>query len=297
MPSPPPRSISGSSTPCSSRTSASSPTTRRAATSNPDMSKICEPMCEWMPMSSRPSSWSTRRTASAACPPASANAELLVLVGGGDELVGVRLDADGDADLHALPPAELAAAMCATRTISWKESSTIRPTPGLDGPLDLVRGLVVAVEGDALGGHAGRERGGQLAAGADVEVEPFLVQPAHDGAREERLAGVEDVGVGAEGAAPGPAARPEVGLVEDVGGRAELLGEPLDVDAADGDDAVRVAADGLGPDLGVEGVEVGGRGGVVALGQHVGVTGPGGVCGTAHGLQSLCFALRGVRVR
>ena len=99
------------------------------------------------------------------------------------------------------------------------------PDAGLDGPADLLGGLVVAVEGDALGGHAGGERGGQLAAGADVEVEPLLVQPAHDGAGEERLAGVEDVGVRPERVAPGAAAGPEVGLVEEVGGGAELLGE------------------------------------------------------------------------
>lgn len=34
------------------------------------------------------------------------NPELLVLVGGGDELMGVRLDAHGDPDLHRLPLAE-----------------------------------------------------------------------------------------------------------------------------------------------------------------------------------------------
>ncbi len=72
MPRPPPRSISGSSMPCSSRISVSNRTTRRAATSKPAMSKICEPMWEWMPTSSRLSSFSTRRTASAACPPARA---------------------------------------------------------------------------------------------------------------------------------------------------------------------------------------------------------------------------------
>ena len=41
-----------SSTPCSSRIAASSPTTRWAATSKPDVSKICEPMCECRPTSS-----------------------------------------------------------------------------------------------------------------------------------------------------------------------------------------------------------------------------------------------------
>ena len=132
--------------------------------------------------------------------------------------------------------------MWATRTISWKESRTIRPTPASMARLISSVGLVVAVEGDAVGGHPGGEGGGELAAGADVEVEPFLVQPAHDGAGQERLAGVEDVGVGPEGVAPGTRPGPEVGLVEEVGGGAELLGERVDVDAADGDHAVVVTA-------------------------------------------------------
>ena len=131
--------------------------------------------------------------------------ELLVLVGGRDELVGVRLDADGDADLHALALAEPCGDVRdADDLLEGVEHDT--PDAGLDGPLDLGDGLVVAVQGDALGGHAGGERGGQLAAGADVEVEPFLVQPPHDGAGEERLAGVEDVGVRPEGVTPGAAA-------------------------------------------------------------------------------------------
>ena len=112
--------------------------------------------------------------------------------------------------------------MCATRTISWKESSTIRPTPASTARLDLLDRLVVAVQRDPLGGHPGGEGGGQLPAGADVEVEPLLVQPAHDGPGQERLAGVEDVGVRPEGVPPGPAAGAEVVLVEEVGGRPEL---------------------------------------------------------------------------
>src|SRR5690606_29035733 len=129
------------------------------------------------------------------------------------------------------------------------------PDAGLDGPLDLGDGLVVAVEGDAFGGHTGVERGGQLTAGAHVEVEPLLLEPAHDGAGEKCLPCVEDVGVRPEGVGPGAAAGPEVALVEEVGGGAELLGEPGDGDPADGEGAVRVAGDGARPDLLVEGVE------------------------------------------
>src|SRR5690606_37838480 len=54
-------------------------------------------------------------------------AELLVLVGGGDVLVGVRLHPHGDPDQHLRP--HPARASWLSRSISWKESSTIRPTP------------------------------------------------------------------------------------------------------------------------------------------------------------------------
>lgn len=205
---------------------------------------------------------------------------------GGDELVGVRLDADGHPDLYALPLAE------PLRDVRDPDDLLERvehdpPDSGLDGALDLGDGLVVAVEGDAFGGHPGVERDGQLTTGADVEVEPLLLDPAHDGPRQERLSGVEDIGVPPEGVGPGAATGAEVALVEEVGGRPEFLGQPGHFDPADGDDAVVVAGDGAGPDLLVEDVEVGGRGCVVALGQDVGVTGTGGVCGSAHGVALL----------
>ncbi len=168
-------------------------------------------------------------------------------------------------------------AMWATRTISWKRVEHDPPDTGsLDGTLDLGDGLVVAVEGDAVGGHTGVEGGGQLPAGAHVQIQPFLLEPAHDGTREEGLAGVEDVGVGPEGVGPGAAAGPEVALVEEVGGGAELLGEPGDGDPADGEGAVRVTGDGARPDLLVQDVEVGGGRGVVPLGRTSAWRGPAG---------------------
>lgn len=219
------------------------------------------------------------------------DAELLVLVGGGDELVGVGLHADGDPDLDLLPLAQgLGDVRDPHDLLEGVEHDP--PDAGLHGAGDLRDGLVVPVEGDALGSHPGGERGGKLSPGTDIEIQPFFLQPPHDGTREERLPRVEHIGVGPEGGAPGARPRPEVGLVHDVRGRAELLGEPGHGDPADGDDAVLAAADGLRPDLVVEDVEVGGRRGVVPLGQDVGVTGPGGMGGTAHdgGSQTLCLS-------
>ena len=63
----------------------------------------------------------------------------------------------------------------------------------LDGALELAQALVVAVEADALHREARPLGDEQLAARADVEVQPLLGQPAHDGRAEEGLAGVEDV--------------------------------------------------------------------------------------------------------
>ena len=71
MPNPPPRSSSATCTPCSACTRAASSSTRCAATSNPPVSKICEPMCECSPANSSCGSAITRRTASSAAPEAS----------------------------------------------------------------------------------------------------------------------------------------------------------------------------------------------------------------------------------
>ena len=69
------------------------PMTRCAATSKPEVLKIWEPMCECTPTNSSSGRATTARIASRAAPAGQRQAELLVLVGGGDELVGVRLDA------------------------------------------------------------------------------------------------------------------------------------------------------------------------------------------------------------
>lgn len=89
------------------------------------------------------------------------DAELLVLVRGGDELVGVRLDAHGDADLHALPLAEAVGDVGDARDL-LEGVEHDAPDADLDRAADLFLGLVVAVEGDALGGHARGQRGGEL---------------------------------------------------------------------------------------------------------------------------------------
>ena len=100
----------------------------------------------------------------------------------------------------------------------------IRPTPTSTARASSLSALVVAVEPDPARSEAGAQRHGQLAAGADVEVEPLLRDPAHAGHGHERLAGVVDVGAG-ERLLERPGTCAEVVLVDDVGRRTELTGE------------------------------------------------------------------------
>ncbi len=152
-------------------------------------------MCECRPRSSRTSSARIRVDRLGRRPAGQREAELLVLVRGGDVLVGVRLDADGDPD-HHLGRRCVSRAIAVSRSISSNESTTIRPTPASTARRSSGVGLVVAVQADPLRRHAGAQRHGQLAAGADVEAQPLLGDDADDRLAEERLARVEDVRAG-----------------------------------------------------------------------------------------------------
>ena len=99
----------------------------------------------------------------------------------------------------------------------------MRPTPGVEGPGQLVVGLVVAVQDQAVGGHAGGQGHVQLAARGHVEVHALLVgQPGH-GHAQERLGRVGHAV--AEGGHRLAAAGPQVVLVVDEQRRAELGGQ------------------------------------------------------------------------
>ena len=102
---------------------------------------------------------------------------------------------------------------------------------GLAGHPELVGRLVVAVQHEAVGGHAGRERDVELAAGGHVEVHALLVgQPRHRQA-QERLGGVgHPVTERGDGLA---ATGPEVRLVVHEQRGAEPGGELLEVAAPD----------------------------------------------------------------
>ena len=161
-------------------------------------------------------------------PPGQRQPELLVLVGRRDELVGVRLDADGDADEDRRDDAELGRdrgdALDLVEGVDDDAAHAV-----VEGVADLGDALVVAVQADAVARDAGPLGHGELAAGAHVEVQALVVDPPRDLGAEERLAGVEHVGTTRQAVEhlgirllEIPCARTEVVLVDDVCRRAEL---------------------------------------------------------------------------
>ena len=134
-------------------------------------------------------------------------AELLVLLAGLDVLVGVRLDARRHADVDPLAHAVALGDRCQALDLDGAVDDETADA-GADPALELGDALVVAVEQQPLGGEACLQRDGQLAAGAHVERQALLGDPAGDRRAEERLAGVVDVAVverlpPAHGTAPG----------------------------------------------------------------------------------------------
>ena len=172
--------------PNSSTASRSRPITRCAAISKPSTSKICEPMWLCRPTRRRLSASNTRRDRVHRVAAGEREAELLVLVRGGDELVGVRLDADGHADQHVLhhagrtgdrlEPVDLDRA--SRRPRARHRHATAASS---SGPTCCCRA------GDSLGREAGAQRDRQFAAGAHVEREALVPHPARDLAAQERL--------------------------------------------------------------------------------------------------------------
>src|SRR4029453_15420152 len=92
------------------------------------------------------------------------------------------------------------------RSISSNESTMIRPTPASRARRSSLVDLLLPCRPSRSGGIPAAG----LTARAHVEAEPLLGDHAHDRLAQERLAGVEDVGV-SERLPEFAAARPEVG--------------------------------------------------------------------------------------
>ena len=152
---------------------------------------------ECRPTSSSPGASAPARTASSGVARGEREAELLVLVRGRDELVGVRLDADGHPDHHRGARPQLAGevrpAGRSRRRSRRRSGRRPRSRPGVE----LARSTCCCRgRRSAAGSKPGAQRDRELAAGADVEAQALLGDPARDRRAEERLAGVEDVGAG-----------------------------------------------------------------------------------------------------
>jgi hypothetical protein len=95
---------------------------------NGSVPKIWDPMWAWIPTTSTWSSSRDPRSAWSARPEREREAELRVVVAGAHVLVGVCVDAGGDAQPH-LRDRPAPAARRSRRSSSSKESTTMRPTP------------------------------------------------------------------------------------------------------------------------------------------------------------------------
>ncbi len=182
-------------------------------------------------------------------------AELLVLVAGGDELVGVDVHAGLDADEDVLGHTEVGGDLReASDLLDGVDDDELHT--GADGHGEEGLGLVVAVHGDALGRETGGQCDLQLALAGDVEGQALVGDPAGDGDGQEGLRGVVDVLAATECGGETAAASPEVRLVHDED-RGAVLGDELgDRDTAQFNLTGRPDPGVRGEHVGREGVEV-----------------------------------------
>ncbi len=192
-------------------------------------------------------------------------AEFLVLMGGGDELMRVRVDA-GSQPEHDL-------GQCAASGGDLRDAlqfiEAVHHNPAqfhVQSAVDLGVGLVVAVQAQVFAPDAGPGCHSELAARAGVQPESFVRHPGGDSGAQERLAGVVDVhspaDVGERGiksVLEGPGTGPEIGLAHNKQRRTELCLELADGDAVNGEFAGVVLPDILRPHGLVERVQVRGN--------------------------------------
>ena len=173
--------------------------------------------------------------------------ELLVADPGGHRAVTVNVEVRGDSDQHPLP------SLRQTGEVGDLDGRIQHdaPDPESDRGADVVLRLRVAVHDDAGLFHATCHRDGEFSCRADVDSEPFFVRPACHRDGQQGLAGVEHFGV-AQGRAIAAGAAAEVGLVDHVGGGAELVGDIGQGYLADTESSVVVGVGRDWPDRRVE---------------------------------------------
>ena len=142
--------------------------------------------------------------------------ELLILPRGGQVFVGVREHPAVDAQPHRLHDAVTGGRLGDPLDLDDAVDDQ-HPDTGTDSPVDLCERLVVAVEAEAVWRDTGRERDGEFASAADIDVEAGLGDPAGDLGAEERLARVVHLGGGSDaGELSGEGIMGEAGAVADI---------------------------------------------------------------------------------
>ena len=151
--------------------------------------------------------------------------------------MSVRVDARRDADQHALCDARGRG-----RRLDQCDLAEVidhdAPDPGLRRQRELIGGLVVAVEVDRAQLDAGRAQHLDLPARHRIEAEPEAGKQPRERPVQERLGGVQHIGVGvlrAERCQRKPALLLHRLQVVDVEGRAKLARQRHGVATADGE--------------------------------------------------------------
>ena len=173
-------------------------------------------------------------------------AELLVLVGGGDVLVAARVDAGLQAHHDGRDDAEVSGdALDLVDLVHRVDEDAV--DAGLEGEADLRVRLVVAVQADTVGVHPGAQGQTQLSERGGVDTQALGRDEARDVGAQEGLAGIEGVATIHAVAVPellGHRRGPHAGAtahgldVEHEGGRAEVGGDAGQVDASHAQHAI-----------------------------------------------------------
>ncbi len=249
MPKPPPRLRTGISPPSSSAACSS---TRRAADSwKPAVPKICEPMWQCRPAKASEALCRMRATTAGASSRVKPNFWSSWAVARKSWVSACTPLLTRTSTCWVAPPRS---AIAMSRSSSTSLSITIEPMPTATAFSSSTTLLLLPWKPEPRGIGSCGEGDGELAAGADVDGEPLVGDPAHDLGAQERLAGVVDAGLhavrldrGAEGREGAPRVRAHLFFVDDVQRRAVAVAQLRCGDSADVEHAVVVAMSGCRP--------------------------------------------------
>ena len=222
----------GSARGCSppSSSAACSSTSRAADSWKPAVPKICDPMWQCRPVKISPGV--SRMRATIAGSVREGEAELLVLVGGGQEVVGLGVHAAVHADEHGLGRTARARRSPRGARARSALSITIEPMPTATAFSSSTTLLLLPWKPRRAGSAPAARATASSPPDADVDGEALVGDPAHDLGAQERLAGVVDARLHAvrldrraEGGERAARVRAHLVLVDDVQRRAERVAQ------------------------------------------------------------------------